>query len=566
MSTYTHQTAPTQFIEINGITFAYRRFGKQVGIPLVFNPHILGNLDSWDPAVTDGLAQNREVILFDNAGIGKSTGEVPSTFGDMARTAGIFIDALGLTQVDVLGFSIGSMIAQNIALQRPDLVRKLVLVGSGPRNGDGIPLTTESQAIFTTQYGNLDDFWIDGFFTPSVASQAAGRAFLKRRDLRIEDRDKPISEKVQPAQFAALQEWGQPVGERFAYLRELKMPVLIVGGKSDIIFYTINSFYLQQNLPNAQLILYPDSAHGSLFQYPRLFVEHTDMFLRGQYLSDLVEADGPVVLDQTNGESRLDETVAASVRGIEETPEGLRIDVPSSRTIGDEGSPTKSVPSSYVERSGMSRDFINLIALVFLVLAGSVAFAQTLQQPQSPLMNGDKEFQLAIASGPPEIRESAGVFVLGEHGFVKVRDSRNGFNCIVERRARHLSPMCYDGVGSTNTLQATLMRGDLLMKGTDPVEIEKRIDEAYGDGHLHAPQKTGVVYMLSTEGDWHDQSSGGKTVHIVPHIMVYAPYLKNSDIAVAKAQLWKTNRVWIQYEGRPDAYLIFSVGSTWAQP
>jgi len=103
---------------------------------------------------------------------------------------------------------------------------------------------------------------------------------LKRRDARVEDRDIPISDRVQPAQFAALQEWAKPVGERFAYLKEMKMPVLIVGGKSDIIFYTINSFYLQQNLPNAQLILYPDSAHGSLFQYPQLFVEHTNMFLR----------------------------------------------------------------------------------------------------------------------------------------------------------------------------------------------------------------------------------------------------------------------------------------------
>jgi hypothetical protein len=200
------------------------------------------------------------------------------------------------------------------------------------------------------------------------------------------------------------------------------------------------------------------------------------------------------------------------------------------------------------------------------MLVSAVALAQAPPQLQSPLMNGDSEFQLAIASAPPEIRDSAGVFVLEEQGFIKVRESQNGFNCIVERRARHLSPMCYDAVGSASTLQATRMRGDLLMKGTDPVEIEKSIDEAYKDGRLHAPQKTGIVYMLSTEENWHDQSSGGKTVHVVPHIMVYAPYLKNSDIAVTKEQVWKTNRVWIQYEGRPDAYLIFSVGSTWAQP
>jgi pimeloyl-ACP methyl ester carboxylesterase len=281
MSSLTHHTVPTQFVEANGIRFAYRRFGKKEGVPLVFIPHILGNLDSWDPSVTDGLAQGREVILFDNAGIGSSTGEVPRTFAAMARDAGLFIDALGLTKIDVLGFSIGSMIAQNVALERPDLVRKLVIVGSGPRNGDGIPLTPESQAIFTNKYGNLDDFWIDGFFTASAESQAAGRAFLKRRDARVEDRDAPINDKVQPAQFAALQEWGNPIGERFAYLKNIKIPVLIVGGKSDIIFYTINSFYLEQNLPNAQLIVYPDAAHGSLFQYPELFVEHTAIFLRG---------------------------------------------------------------------------------------------------------------------------------------------------------------------------------------------------------------------------------------------------------------------------------------------
>jgi pimeloyl-ACP methyl ester carboxylesterase len=281
MSNYTHQTAPTQFVEANGVRFAYRRFGKNEGIPLVFIPHILGNMDSWDPSVTDGLAQSREVILFNNAGVASSSGEAPTTFAEMAKSVGFFIDALNLTKVDVLGFSIGSMIAQNVAMQRPDLVRKLVIVGSSPRNGDGIPLTPESQKIFTNKYGNLDDFWIDGFFTASSESQAAGRAFLKRRDARVENRDTAINEKVQPAQFAALQEWGKPLGERFAYLKDIKLPVLVVGGKSDIIFYTINSFHLEQSLPNAQLILYPDAAHGSLFQYPERFVEHTSLFLRG---------------------------------------------------------------------------------------------------------------------------------------------------------------------------------------------------------------------------------------------------------------------------------------------
>ncbi len=279
MSDYTHQTAPTQFVEATGIRFAYRRFGKKTGVPLVFNIHLLGNLDSWDPAVTDGLAENREVILFDNAGVGRSTGEVPRTFDEMAKNAEAFIDALGLTGIDLLGFSIGSMIAQMIALERPDLIRKLVLVGSGPRNGESIPLTPESAVLFSKKYANPDDFWLEGFFTESQTSRAAGAAFLKRRNARTVDRDLEPDEKVGPAQIAALEEWGKPSGERFAYLKKIEMPVLVVGGKSDIIFYTVNSPILFQHLPNAQLILYPDAAHGSLFQYPQMFVEHVSLFL-----------------------------------------------------------------------------------------------------------------------------------------------------------------------------------------------------------------------------------------------------------------------------------------------
>jgi pimeloyl-ACP methyl ester carboxylesterase len=149
MCGYTHHTAPTQFVETNGIRFAYRRFGNNNGVPLVFNQHLMGNLDSWDPAVTDGLAREREVILFNNAGVASSTGVVPRTFSEMATNAGHFIDALELSQVDVLGFSIGSMVAQMIALQRPQLVCRLILVGSGPRNGENVLLTPESQEIFS---------------------------------------------------------------------------------------------------------------------------------------------------------------------------------------------------------------------------------------------------------------------------------------------------------------------------------------------------------------------------------------------------------------------------------
>src|SRR6185295_10427325 len=138
---HTHNTAPTQFIEANGIRFAYRRFGKTGGPPIVFNQHYIGTMDYWDPTVTDGLARDREVILFNNAGVSSSSGEVPTTFERMGANAIAFIKALGLKQVDVLGFSIGGMVAQEIVLQAPDLVRRLIVDGTGPRGGEGIPET-----------------------------------------------------------------------------------------------------------------------------------------------------------------------------------------------------------------------------------------------------------------------------------------------------------------------------------------------------------------------------------------------------------------------------------------
>src|SRR5260221_4990493 len=146
----THQTAPTQFVEANGIRFAYRRFGKAGGVPLVFNMHYLGTMDYWDPAVTDGLARDREVILFNNAGVSSSSGEVPTTFEEMGANAVAFIRALGLDKVDVLGFSIGGMVAQEITLQAPDLVRKLILVGTGPRGGQGMASVTQVYRVYAT--------------------------------------------------------------------------------------------------------------------------------------------------------------------------------------------------------------------------------------------------------------------------------------------------------------------------------------------------------------------------------------------------------------------------------
>src|SRR6202043_3953936 len=229
MNQHSHQTAPTQFVEANGIRFAYRRFGKTGGVPLVFNMHFIGTMDHWDPLVTDGLAATREVILFDNAGISPTSGEVPTSVEEMAANAAAFIRALGLAKVDVLGFSLGGFVAQALTVADPNLVRRLILVGTGPRGGEGMAtLTREAQAVFGATYANPDELWLGVFFTPSEASQAAGRAFLRRFRLRAEDRDPEVGGRVAPAQIKAIGKWGAPRTDAFDYLRSITQPTLVI--------------------------------------------------------------------------------------------------------------------------------------------------------------------------------------------------------------------------------------------------------------------------------------------------------------------------------------------------
>jgi pimeloyl-ACP methyl ester carboxylesterase len=276
-----HNTTPTRFVEADGIRFAYRRFGNPLGTPIVLLQHFMGNLDNYDPAITDPLATGREVILTDNAGVGLSTGTPPETVAGMARDAASLIDALGLEHVDLFGFSMGGFVAQQIAVDRPELVRRIVLVGTGPRGGEGMgQLDPDVAPLFGTPHDPQDLMWLPIFFSPSGKSQAAGREFLERIRARSDDRDDPVSEATVAAHLAAAHEWGVGAPGSYDYLKGLCHPALVVNGSNDIVVATVNSYILQQNLPNAKLILFPDSNHGSHFQF-------TDSFNR--YLTDFVD-------------------------------------------------------------------------------------------------------------------------------------------------------------------------------------------------------------------------------------------------------------------------------------
>ncbi|MBV9578526.1 MAG: alpha/beta hydrolase [Chloroflexi bacterium] len=277
----THVTAPTRFIQAGAETYAYRRFGSGTALPLLCLQHFTGTLDNWDPAITDALASGREVILFDNAGIGRSTGTVPETVARMAQHALAFIDGLGLESCDVLGFSLGGMIAQQIALDRPSVFRRMILVGTAPRGGEDIMhVDKPSLARYFTDpqlqgYPLLQKI----FFAPSVTSQSAGAEFIARLALRKEDRDPASGPQVGRAQMAAFREWEHFTGQRFAYLDRIQHPTLVVNGVHDEMIPVRNSYWLSENLPNAILLVYPDSGHGSLFQWRDSFAHQATEFL-----------------------------------------------------------------------------------------------------------------------------------------------------------------------------------------------------------------------------------------------------------------------------------------------
>lgn len=276
-----HLEAPTQTAEAQNIRFAYRRLGKSTGTPLLLMQHFRGGMDHWDPLVTDGLGTNRPVVLFDNAGVAGSTGETPETIEAMSDDASAFIAALDLEQIDVLGFSIGGCVAQATAMRHPEQVRRLVLVGTTPRGGEMADRDPDVTSVAGRPELTMEDY-LFLFFERSAASQAAGRNFWRRRHQRTVDVDPRSSAQTAQAQRAALVEWNTPRGERFGELKEIGQPTLVISGSHDIMLPTINSYILARRIPKAQLIVYPDSGHGSLFQYPSLFVAHVARFLSAE--------------------------------------------------------------------------------------------------------------------------------------------------------------------------------------------------------------------------------------------------------------------------------------------
>jgi pimeloyl-ACP methyl ester carboxylesterase len=275
----THNTAKTQFIDTNGIRYAYRRFGSGSRPPLVCLQHFRGGLDNWDPTVTDGLAESGPVILFNNAGVASSGGEAANSVAGMATHVLTFLDALGLTKIDLLGFSMGGFVAQQVVLNRPGLVRRLILAGTGPQGGEDMvayapEVTAQATAVLPTENN-----FLYLFFAPTPTSQAAGRAFWQRRNVRA-DQDTPSSMAAMAAQAAAIGAWGAvPAKDRYSQLQKIDMPTLIVNGKHDLLVPTVNSYILQQHLPDATLIIYPDSGHGGIFQFAGPFVREANLFL-----------------------------------------------------------------------------------------------------------------------------------------------------------------------------------------------------------------------------------------------------------------------------------------------
>jgi pimeloyl-ACP methyl ester carboxylesterase len=263
----THNAAETRLVEAAGVEFAYRRFGRPAEVPLVLLQHFRGNLDNWDPALTDALAAEREVILVDYPGVGSSTGEPSGTIALTARDLIAFIAALELDRIDVLGFSIGGFVAQEVALVRPTLVRRLVLAATGPKGAPGMHGWRQDIAAAARGESKPENL-LYIMFAHTESSQAKGTEFLGRFMRRQEGRDEPTTDAARDAQYDAIVEWGIPDHAALQRLTGIESPTLVIQGDSDLMIPTKLSYLLAGLIPDARIHVYPDSAHGFLFQYP----------------------------------------------------------------------------------------------------------------------------------------------------------------------------------------------------------------------------------------------------------------------------------------------------------
>jgi pimeloyl-ACP methyl ester carboxylesterase len=275
--TYTYATVPTRFIQANGIKFAYRSYGKQGDIPVIYFNHLTANLDNCDPRIMDAIAAHRHIISFDYRGVGATTGTQGSSIPDMAKDAIAFIHALGYSQVDIVAFSMGGFITQELLLIEPGLARRIILAGTGPRGGKGVSdvvgLTYKDvfKGIFTFRDPK---FYL--FFTQNKMGKSAARDFLKRLKERTENRDQKVKLSVLKKQLKAIDVWGQAAP---ADLSVFKHPVLVVNGDHDRMVPTPNSYDLAKRFINAELVIYPDSGHGGIFQYHPAFIKQALTFL-----------------------------------------------------------------------------------------------------------------------------------------------------------------------------------------------------------------------------------------------------------------------------------------------
>ena len=272
-----YKDAPTRIVFAGEVNFAYRELGPKTGVPVIFLTHLAANLGNWDPRVVDGIAAKHRVITFDNRGVGASTGSTPDTIQAMAKDAINFIRALRLDEVDLLAFSMGGMIAQVIALEAPQLVRRLILAGTGPAGGEGIEkVTAISNRDVIRGLLTFQDPKQFLFFTRTPNGRRAGKEFLARLKERTENRDKAIALRSYRAQLKAIHRWGL---EHPSDLSVIRQPVLVANGESDKMVPTKNSADLARRLPDSELVIYPDAGHGGIFQYHAQFVQTALQFL-----------------------------------------------------------------------------------------------------------------------------------------------------------------------------------------------------------------------------------------------------------------------------------------------